>query len=307
MERRFNQPFDQIRANLRRQARVPIRGTYLKNSNGTAVGLVFESEKLTIVALPGPPQELQPMVREELVPYLNRRFGTRLPGCSLTLRFVGIGQSAIDQTLDEHVPLPADVIVTSHFDGARVDFTFILPNDTPEDRRRLDDLKQKIVPHLAEYYYGENGTSLEKHVIGLLKARGETVVLAEVASGGALAAALSPAEGSEGVLTGAYAAPTHEALRHLIAIPDARWSQLASDAQKVELLARAAAERTRSQWAIAVGATRQDANATSGADVVIKLADGRVDSVFVPLRGSGDMPRQRLTTQVLDRLRRKLR
>jgi len=39
-----------------------------------------------VVALPGPPRELQPMVRDELVPYLSRRFGTRLPGRSSAAR-----------------------------------------------------------------------------------------------------------------------------------------------------------------------------------------------------------------------------
>jgi len=61
---------------------------------------------MTTAAADLPPRELQAMVRDELVPYLNRRFGTRLPGCSLMLRFVGIGQSGIDQTLEEHVPVP---------------------------------------------------------------------------------------------------------------------------------------------------------------------------------------------------------
>ena len=115
---------------------MPVQGTYLKNANGTAVGLVFETPDRVIVALPGPPRELQPMVRDELVPYLSRRFGTRPPGASLTLRFVGLGQSQIDQTLKDHVPLPADITTSSQFEGGRVDFTFSLPGDTPEDRAR---------------------------------------------------------------------------------------------------------------------------------------------------------------------------
>ena len=77
MEQRLNTPRDKLRANLRRQTRVPTRGTYLTNAAGSAVGLVFEAEKAIIVALPGPPRELQPMVRDALVPYLARRFGTR--------------------------------------------------------------------------------------------------------------------------------------------------------------------------------------------------------------------------------------
>ena len=118
LERRFNTPRGQLRGNLRRQTRVPSRGGYLNNPNGTAVGLVFEREleqeleqaRSVIVALPGPPRELRPMVRDELVPYLSRRFGTRLPGAALTLRFVGVGQSRIQQTFEEHAVLPPDVM-----------------------------------------------------------------------------------------------------------------------------------------------------------------------------------------------------
>ena len=48
-------------------------------ASGTAVGLVFDTGRQVVVALPGPPRELQPMVRDALVPYLNKRFGNHRP------------------------------------------------------------------------------------------------------------------------------------------------------------------------------------------------------------------------------------
>ncbi len=131
MARRFGVAPEQLRANLRRQVQTPVGGSYLDNATGTAVGLAFEFARGAIVALPGPPGELQPMVRDELIPYLSRRFGTRLPGRSLTLRFVGLGQSEIDQRIKEHVTLDPDIVTGSQFQGGRVDFTFTLPDDTP--------------------------------------------------------------------------------------------------------------------------------------------------------------------------------
>ena len=307
MERRFNVPRDQLRPNLRRQTQVPTRGTYLKNANGTAVGLVFELDEAVIVALPGPPRELQAMVRDELVPYLSRRFGTRLPGCSLTLRFVGIGQSQIDQTLEEHVPLGPDVTLTSQFEGARVDFTFSLPDDTPQDRARLEELKEKILEHLGDYVYADDETSLEKHVIKLLEARGATLALAEAGSGGSLAAGLSGAEGAHQVLAGAYVAPTEEQLRRLLRVPDDKWSGSTSSTQRATLLAQAAAEATGSPWAVAVGQARQDASGARYVEVVFTQPGGRPQSQHVGLRGSGELARLRLNTQLLDQLRRRLR
>ncbi|MFH1266835.1 MAG: molybdopterin-binding protein [Planctomycetota bacterium] len=306
MEARFGIPRDQLRANLRRQTRVPTGGAYLKNSNGTAVGLVFEQGDAVIVALPGPPRELQPMVRDELVPYLSRRFGTRLPGCSVTLRFVGIGQSGIDQSLKDHVPLDSDVTVSSQFEGSRVDFTFSLPDDTPQGCARLEALKAKTVAHLADYVYADDETSLETHVAKLLEGRGATLALAEAGSGGSLAAGLSGADGVDRVLTGAYVAPTEEQLRRLLRVPDAKWTGAASSVQRTELVAQAAADATGSRWAIAVGQIQQDGG-DGYVEVVFRLADGRLERHRVDFRGSGESARSRLTTQLLDQLRRRLR
>jgi nicotinamide-nucleotide amidase len=306
MERRFNTPRDRLRPNLRRQTQAPTRGSYLRNPNGTAVGLVFEPDDAVIVALPGPPHELQAMAREELVPYLNRRFGTRLPGVSLTLRFVGIGQSGIDQTLKQHVPLPADVTLSSRFEGGRVDFTFSLPDDTAQNRARLQELKQEILARLGEYAYADEETSLEEHVLELLEARGETLTLAEAGSGGSLAAGLSGADGAQRVLAGAYVAPTEEQLRRLLHVPDDKWTGGASSAQRTELLASAAADLTGSQWAIAIGEAQRDQRGGRSVEIAILLPGGRLEGQRAGLR-SGESARARLTTRLLDQLRRKLR
>lgn len=307
LARRFHVSPDQLRLNLRRQTQVPTRGRYLPNPNGTAVGLVFEQADIVIVALPGPPRELQAMVRNELVPYLRQRFGTRLPGCSLTLRFVGIGQSQIGQTLKEHVLIAPDITLSSQFQGSRVDFTFSLPDDTPQNRARLGELKQKIMKHLGEYVYADDETSLEQHVVKLLEARGATLALAEVGSGGTLVAALSSADGARQVLAGAYGAPTTEKLRRILRVPDERWTASTTGGQRIEQLAAAAADATASRCAIAVGQARQDESGATYVEVAFKLPSGQLENQQVRLRGTGELARSELSTQLLDQLRRRLK
>ena len=307
MARRFRVSPDRLRANLRRQTRVPTEGTYFRNTQGTAVGLVFEPADAVIVALPGPPRELQAMVRDELVPYLSRRFGTRLPGCSLMLRFVGLGQSQIDQSMEDNVSLAPDITVSSQFEGGRVDFTFSLPEDTPQDRAKLLELKQKIMKHLGEYVYADDETSLEEHVLKLLKARGERLALAEAGSGGSLAEALSSADGDGQVIAGAYVAPTVEKLCHLLAIDNDRLPGGESQDQFIKQLAAAVAVATESQWAVAVGEARRDENGSGYVEVAFKLPDGQMESRQVRLSGIGELARSRLSTQLLDQLRRRLK
>jgi len=307
MAARFGVAPDGLRANLRRQTQVPKRGTYLKNPGGTAVGLVFEGPKVVIVALPGPPRELQAMVQSELVPYLSRRLGTRRPGCRLTLRFVGLGQSQIDQTLKEHVLLPPDVMLSSQFEGGRVDFTFSLPGDTPQDHARLEELKKNILKYLGDSVYGEGETSLEQHVVKLLDARGATLALVEAGSGGSLAAGLSAADGAQRVLAGAYVAPSDDALRRLLRVPDDKWTASTPGTQRAKLLATTAADLTGSQWVIAVGEPRPDENGARHVEVVFRLPDGRLETEKTRFGGGSPSARWSLTTYLLDQLRRRLR
>ena len=300
MAKRFGTTPEQLGANLRRQTQVPVGGTYLKNGNGTAVGLVFEAKGKVVVALPGPPRELQAMVREELVPYLSRRFGTRLPGCALTLRFVGLGQSQIDQKLSDNVTMPADVIVNSQFGGGRVDFTFSLPDDTPANRRRLDELKRAVVECLGENIYGEGDTTLEGHVIELLATRGETLALVEIGSDGALIAALDGAPGAHQVITGAYVAPTKAALQRLLSGRGESSADMADVARRV-------ADVTGSAWVLVTGPVEQEESQGRYLEVALRKADGRVDRWRQPVRGSAEMVGSRVSTYLLDQLRRRLR
>lgn len=296
MARRFGVSVDGLRPNLRRQTRVPVRGGYLNNSRGTAVGLIFNASERVVVALPGPPRELQAMVRDELAPYLAKRFGTRKPGCSVTLRFVGLGQSQIDQTLKEHVTLPDGVIVNSQFSGGRVDFTFSLPGDTPEDRGRLDELKRSVRACLGPYIYADDDATLEQRVVALLRADNATLVLAEVGSGGALTAALSAVPDSTAVLAGSFVAPTEDALRRLLHC-DGDATQLTTTLSTL----------TGGLWAVLVGPVREGQGVARVVDVTLKRPGGRIEQWSIGIGGGAEMARYTLTTRLLDQLRRRLK
>jgi nicotinamide-nucleotide amidase len=305
MERRFNQTKDQLRPNLRRQALVPSRGGFLKNPNGTAVGLIFDLGGTVIVALPGPPRELQPMVRDELAPFLQKRYGIRSFGLTLTLRFVGAGQSLIDQTIKDHISVAPDVTITSLFEGSRVDFMFSLPGHGPEDKERLKRLGDGIREHLAEYIYADDNSSLEEVVVRKLRAHGGSLVMVEVGSGGHLAASLSGVEGLSQLLAGAYCAPNEEAMSQLLQIgPEKRGK---SGPERAKALATAAASLTQSKWAVAVGPVEADEKGTKSVWVAFQSAEDGWEPQRVVLRDSGEVSRSTLTTQILDKWRRLLK
>ncbi|MBM3892215.1 MAG: hypothetical protein FJ388_24125 [Verrucomicrobia bacterium] len=306
MERRFKQRDQPLRANLRRQAEAPTRGSYLKSVNGTAVGLVFETGATVIVALPGPPRELQAMVVNELLPYLRKRFGVRPLGETLTLRFVGVGQSQITQTIKEHITVPADVTITSLFEGGRVDFMFSMAGNTLAAEVTLRRLGEQIRGKLGEYLYADDGSSLEDAVLGKLQAVGGTLALAEVCTGGQLEAGLNGAAGAPKVLAGAFAAPTEETLARLIEAKPNQWSASSAAAERAKGLALAAAQHANSAWALAVGQPQAETDGGKWVWAALKSADGQIATQRLGVRGSDDAARAQLVTQLLDFLRRQL-
>ena len=137
----------------------------------------------------------------------------------------------------------------------------------------------------------------------LLEARGETLALAEAGSGGTLAATLSRADEAEQILAGAYIAPTTEKLSNLLGRGTDNLTGSISENQRIKQLAATVADATKSQWAIAVG----QANSSGYVEVAFKLPDGRLESRQTRLRGISELARSRLSTQLLDQLRRRLK
>jgi len=307
MKRRFGGSSGELRNNMRRQARVPEKGAYLRNPNGTAAGLIFDDGRRVVVALPGPPRELQPMVAQELIPYLSKRFGIHSIGTSLMMRFVGIGESLIDQTMHDKLSFPPDLTVAFKFELGRVDLTFSLPGNTPDDFARLKALETELMKSLGEYLYTDEGYSLEECVVRLLARRNTNLVTVEVGSGGAVAAGLNYVENAPRYFWGGHVAPSDKILARMLDFPDSSFTELESSPEALtKALARRACEQEESEWSIAVTETRKGDGDSRYLWVALGSREGGFTTQRLALRGAGESMRNTIVTQVLDLLRRKL-
>src|SRR5699024_10700397 len=78
------------------QALVFKDGEALPNRTGLAVGIFYQSPQgKAYLLLPGPPNELEPMVYEQAIPLLRRHFQQKEYLISRVLRFYGIGESQL--------------------------------------------------------------------------------------------------------------------------------------------------------------------------------------------------------------------
>ncbi|MGC9316920.1 MAG: competence/damage-inducible protein A, partial [Armatimonadota bacterium] len=79
-----------------KQATVPEGGRLLENTCGTAPGLLVEHHDRAIIAVPGPPAEMQQMMQREVIPYLvERQEGQAAAVFTRVLRMADIGESSL--------------------------------------------------------------------------------------------------------------------------------------------------------------------------------------------------------------------
>lgn len=190
-----------LESNLR-QAWVPEHGRALPNPNGTAPGLLFEHDGRTGIALPGPPGEFVPMMRDHVLPCLRERTGGRGAIRSRVLRVCGLGESAVEDRVKDLL-CGENPTVAPYAKTGEVHLRVTARADDPAEADRLvEDRVAELCRRLGDLVYAYDDELLEAVVVRLLSERGLTVAAAESCTGGLLSARLTDVPGSSRVFPG---------------------------------------------------------------------------------------------------------
>jgi nicotinamide-nucleotide amidase len=207
----------------RRQAMVPAGASVLANDHGTAPGLWFGPDLLPasrargLALLPGPPRELHPMFINQVEPLLRGLFPGRGGARAVAeFHFAGIGEGDLAARLDPLLaPVPGlEVGYCAHASGT-MELRLI---GTEETVARAAALVRPVLP--AELF-SESSPRLEQAVVERLRARGETLALAESCTGGALASRVTDVPGSSAVFTHGFVTYANAAKETLLGVSPA--------------------------------------------------------------------------------------
>ena len=173
----------------RKQAMLPQDAIRIDNPVGTAPGFALQIQTCWFVFLPGVPAEMKAMFSQQIVQQLPQHFELKAD-CLVTLRSVGIGESAIQQQLQDF-KLPDAVQLGFRAAVDEVQTKLLFPADFPETEKQacVAQVRQLIGDYVfaIDGLTGEEGDLLTV-IDRSIQQRQYSLALLETASQGLIAA-----------------------------------------------------------------------------------------------------------------------
>lgn len=165
--------------NQKRQAYVPKGALGLKNPVGTAPCFIVETPRNAVISLPGVPQEMEHVLHESVIPYLQKRFKldeiikVRVLHCS------GLGEGMIDEKIADLETLRNPTVGLAAHTGV-VDIRIAAKaKSESEANEMIAKVETDVRERLGSIVFGADEDTLEGVVLDMVAARGMTLTAIE--------------------------------------------------------------------------------------------------------------------------------
>ncbi|MGM0901962.1 MAG: competence/damage-inducible protein A [Bacillota bacterium] len=215
----FNKTNRTMTENNRKQALVLKGAEVLQNDHGMAPGMLFTKENHHYMLLPGPPSEMEPMFTKYGIPAITAKMGEQAKIVSRVLRFFGIGEAALETKLEDLIESQSNPTIAPLASESEVTIRLTASHASEKTAAKLiDELEEKILARVGEYFYGYDETSLINEVFKLLKTKGLTIAAAESLTGGLFQEQLTSLSGASSVFKGGIVCYTNEAKVEIVKV-----------------------------------------------------------------------------------------
>lgn len=241
-----------LTGNQLRQAMRPACARPLPNPHGTAPGLVAEKDGKIVFALPGPRNEFEPMVTEQVIPYLAEKTGGAVIR-SRVLRFCGIGEGALEERVRDLLQSDNPTVAPLAQLG-EVHLRITARASSMDEAMQLIEAKERSLrERVGPYIYGIDNTTLEEAVVNKLREQRQCVATAESCTGGLLGSRMTDIPGSSDVYIGGVVSYSNALKMNLLGVPEETLNRVGAVSEET---ARAMAEGARqnfgADWGIGI-------------------------------------------------------
>jgi nicotinamide-nucleotide amidase len=315
IEARFRQFGRPMTENNRRQAYLPEGSVVLENPHGTAPGFVaLRADGKFVACMPGVPREMRPMLAEKLVPWLVERFGVDAAIYTKTLHTVGIGESQLDQLVEDLFRTLENPKIAMLAHGGRVDVKVMAKASSRAQGEAMlapivEELRRRIP---AGHYFGDDEATLPGAIVSALERHGWTLGTAESCTGGQVADAIVSVPGASAVFRGAVVAYDNALKTSLLMVPQETLATVGAVSEETAVaMARGAREALGVDCAIATTGIAGPSGGSPEKPVglvwfALALGDGEIETRRLTFPGTRSDIRERATVAALGLIWRRL-
>lgn len=207
---RFKAMGRRMPASNQQQAQLIPSARAISNPNGTAPGWYVERDGRIVVAMPGPPGEMQPMWRDSIRPRLEEMLSEKTS--TVALMTFGLGESAVEERIRDVLHWSPDATVATYAKANGVQVHVTARGSTVEKSRALlDEVETRLRDRLGDAVFGTGDATLSSVVGTLALERGLEIGVMESATGGEVASMITNTPGSSAYFRGGIVAYTKEA------------------------------------------------------------------------------------------------
>ncbi len=228
------------------------RGEVLPNANGTAPGLWVEQDGRILVMLPGPPNELQPMFTEQVIPRLAERGKLAGQEAYIQIRSIGIGESALETMFQCTFSRNPGLGIAFCAHQGQVDCRISSP-DGRYPMEKLRSIASECAALLGENLMCFGHDTLAQVVADQLRLQGRTLAVAEAATGGMLSNSFADLTGACKFFLGGIVSYSKDAKMLMLECPECLLEQHGSVSPECAVaMASGVAEKLGADYGLAV-------------------------------------------------------
>lgn len=185
------------------QALILADSTPLTNDTGLAIGMMLSKSKHHYVLLPGPPDELEPMVENYLKPELVKHILEEQVLVSRVLRFFGLTEAQLAEKIDSIISEQSNPTVAIYASSGEITVRVTAKaKDDEEGNAAIDRVEKKIMKEISDYFFGYGEKTMVEVIKDKLKEKEMTISAAESLTGGAFMSELTSGHGTSEIFEG---------------------------------------------------------------------------------------------------------
>ena len=226
-------------------------GEVLFNANGTAPGLWVEQDGKVLCMLPGPPNELQPMMTEQVLPRLAKLGLLLEKEAYIQIRTAAVGESLLETKLQPIFdPYGSKLSIAFCAHAGQVDCRLSSPSGELTSIE-LQKIADQCAALLGEDFMCFGHDSLAKVCADLLRAQEKTIAVTENATGGLLASAFTDLCGATKFFAGSSVCYSNDSKMQMLDVPESILLQHGAVSDEAAVaLASGAAEKLGADYAL---------------------------------------------------------